>query len=174
MLKELDSLSKSLYFLSEEEVKFFESLASFIVPPGKDPEIEPGAKEVGAITYIDSTLADFPPGVQNYFRTSIKTVNDYSLTLFSKPFINLNDDEKDTVLRRLYLNPATREKIFDLRSLALESFYSDYHDPSYNGVTGWQVVHFGGKRISDMKKDWSFLKVWRDHNDLETTGGTKK
>ena len=156
--------SPKFYFLNLPEARFFEALCSIIVPEGSDPLNEPGALTVGAINYIDSTLFNFPSEVQAYFREAIDTINKHSQSQFSKEFSDLSDPDKNIVLRGLYLDPKTRELSFDLRSLALESFYSDYHDPWYEGMSGWEFVQFGGKRISDIKKDWSFLKVWKEWN----------
>ncbi len=150
------------YFLTDEEVRFFECLSSIVVPSGTDHVSEPGASEVGTVNYIDSSLYSFPKEVQEYFRGSVGVVNSSSKRLFNKEFCELSDSDKNTVLHNLFLNPTTRERAFALRSVAIEGVYSDYHDPWYNGVSGWEVVGFGGKRISDIKKDWSFLHVWKD------------
>src|SRR5579862_9017067 len=144
------------FFLSEEEAKFFKAFCSLVVPSGANPESEPGATEVGSVNYVDSTLADFPKEVQGYFRGLVAQVNDKSREMFGSDFCEITDFNKDLVLKGLFLNPKTREGIFDLRSIALEGFYSDYHDPSYTGVTPWELVKFGGNRISDLKKDWTF------------------
>ena len=90
-------------------------------------------------------------------------MNDKSKERFSKNFTDLETTDQDLVLRGLFLDPRTRERTFDLRSIALEGFYSDYHDPWYYGVTPWELVRFGGKRISDLEKDWTFLKVWKEY-----------
>lgn len=160
--KRIDTARKSYYVLTQEEVQFFECFSSFIVPSGADPKIEPGAKEVGTVHYIDSHLHEFPKEVQDYFRETIQMIEDLSRKLFVKRFRDLKDPDKNIVLRTLYLDPKTRERTLDIRSLALEGFYSDYHDPWYDGVSGWEVVGFSGKRISGIKKDWTFLKVWKD------------
>ena len=150
------------YFLTKEEYSFLESFSSFIVPSGENIKEEPGAKEVGTVNYIDSTLFDMPKEVQDHFRKSIQIVQDSAKKQFEKDFVLLMDSEKEALLKELHLDHSTRDVIFELRSLALEGFYSDYHDPAYNGKTAWEILGFGGKRISDLKKDWSFLKIWRD------------
>jgi hypothetical protein len=152
----------NFYFLSDEEASFFKALCELIVPSGKDPVNSPGAVDVGAVNYIDSTLFDFPKAVQDYYREIVKLTNEQSRQQFHEVFSRLNDSNKDVVLRNLFRDPETRERAFDLRSLVLESFYSDYHDPSYQGVTAWHAIQFEGKRISGITKDWTFLKVWRD------------
>ena len=153
---------EEFYFLSPDEAKFFQSFCELIVPSGGDPNVDPGASEVGTIHYVDSTLFDFPREVQGYFRGIVDLVNKRSVSHFQNEFSGLSTFNKNWILRDLFLDPKTRERIFDLRSLALEGFYSDYHDPSYRGVSAWELVHFEGKRISGIKKDWSFLKIWRD------------
>lgn len=154
---------KKFYFLSEEEARFFEALCNLIIPTGQDPKLSPGSIEVGSVDYVDSTLLDFPKEEQEYFRQIIDLVNKASWDKFNREFSAINDCDKSIVLKSLYLDPNTRERVFDLRSIVLEGFYSDYHDPGYRGTTAWGFIQFGGKRISDLKKDWSFLKIWRDY-----------
>jgi len=133
-----------------------------IVPEGEDPTKDPGALTVGALYYIDSVLADFPRVVQEYFEAAVRLVSEISQSKFQRLFVDLPDSDKNMILREMYLNPRSREMMLDLRSLALGGFYSDYKSPWYNGITGWEYIKFGGKRISDIKKDWTFLRVWRD------------
>jgi hypothetical protein len=153
---------QEFYFLTPDEVKFFKAFCSTIVPSGADPVSDPGAKEVGTIHYVDSTLFEFPGEVQKYFRRVVDLVNQKSVSRFQNQFSDLSTFNRNWILRELFLDPKIRERIFDLRSLALEGFYSDYHDPEYEGMTPWELVQFRGKRISGLKKDWSFLKIWRD------------
>lgn len=155
---------KAYYFLDPKEASFFESFCEFIVPSG-GASTEPGAREVGTVNYVDSTLFGFPKETQNYFRTTIGMIEDLSEKLFSKSFQDLSDSDKNVTFRAFYLDPRTRERAFDIRSLALEGFYSDYHDPWYQGVSGWEAVGYSGKRISDIKKDWTFLKIWKDRSE---------
>ena len=150
------------YFLTKDEAQFFTALGILVVPAGKDPASSPGAVEVGGVNYIDSTLFDFPKGVQEYFRGIVKLINEKSQERYRKDFASLGQPDQEFVLRSFFSDPLTRERAFDLRSIVLESFYSDYHDPSYHGITAWGAIQFEGKRISGIKKDWSFLKNWRD------------
>jgi len=154
--------NKKYYFLSEEEARFFTALSILMVPAGTNPVSSPGALEVGGVNYIDCTLFAFPKEVQEYFRGIIKLTNEKSRERFRRDFALLEDPDKEFVLKSLFSDPVTRERAFDLRSLVLEGYYSDYHDPLYNGITAWEAIKFEGKRISGIKKDWSFLKIWRD------------
>ncbi len=157
--------AERLYFLSQDEKLFFEALCEAIVPAGSDKS-DPGTLSVGGLTYIDSALYSLPKETQQYFRQAIDLVNQKCTKKFSsKNFVDLKPSERDVIIRDLLLDQTTRERMFDLRSLALEAFYSDYRDPSYKGITAWEYVEFGGKRITDLKKDWTFLKVWKDHEE---------
>jgi Gluconate 2-dehydrogenase subunit 3 len=156
------------YFLDIREVAFFEALCSTVVPEGEDPKTDPGAVTVGAVSYIDSTLFDFPKEVQAYFQGAVELVNNACRAKFRAEFADLSDSDRNIVLRDLYLDPLTMERMFDLRSLALEGFYSDYKDPWYAGVTAWQYIQFGGKRISDIRKDWTFIKLWKDWEEKQS------
>jgi hypothetical protein len=159
----LNPAGESFFFLSEEETRFFGALCDLMIPAGNDPIESPGSMQVGGLSYIDSTLSESPKEVQDYFKGVVKLVNQTARRMFlQRDLWELSDSNKDSVLRSLFLDPITRERVFDLRSLVLESFYSDYHDPSFTGKTAWEVVGFTGKRISGIKKDWSFLRVWRE------------
>lgn len=163
--------ARRFYVLSKEESEFFEALCDAIVPEGEDPKVEPGANTVGATSYIDSFLFSLPDGAKQYFREAIESLEEKCVSKFRRRFRDLTIPERNEVLKEYYLDPKTRERMFDLRSLALEGYYSDYHDPNYEGITAWQYVEFGGRRISDLKKDWSFLKVWKDHHSEQAKAG---
>jgi Gluconate 2-dehydrogenase subunit 3 len=158
---ELEVVLEHSFFLSEKETQFFEALCETIVPAG-DSEKEPGSLTVGGLTYIDSTLADMSEERKKYFRDALNELQELCRKRFSTSFSELNSEQRQTALREFYLNPQTREKMFDLRSVVLESFYSDYHSPDYHGMTAWQYVEFGGKRISDLNKDWRFVRIWKE------------
>jgi hypothetical protein len=160
-----------LYFLTDDESNFFLAICELIVPEGSDPKTDPGAATVGALSYIDSSLFGMPKESQNYFRGAIQYVNQESSKRFSRKFSGISSDEKNSLIHDLFTNSMSRERMFDLRSLVLEGFYSDYHDPSYQGPTSWDVIGFGGKRISNLSKDWTFLQVWKDS---EANHGKKK
>lgn len=152
-----------MYFLSEDEKRFFGALCETIVPSGSNPATDPGALTVGATGYIDSCLHDFSPESQRYFKSAIGALDQYRETKFSKKFAELDFEQRNRALKEFYLDPLTREKcsILDLWfwKASIQTFY---HDPKYTGKTAWEYVEFGGKRISDLKKDSSFLKIWKD------------
>ena len=102
-----------MYFLSQDEQEFFAALCETIVPAGTDERKDPGALTVGALSYIDSSLNDFPRPSQEYFRGAIKTVEDKCAKEFSKKFVELKIPERDRVLKVLFMNPKTRESVFD-------------------------------------------------------------
>jgi Gluconate 2-dehydrogenase subunit 3 len=163
--KEIENLN----FLPRDEKLFFEALCDAIVPAGSDPKVEPGALTVGGLTYIDSNLYGLPKETQHYFKQTIDLLNQKCRKRFSpsRNFAELNPSEREIILKEFYQDPTTRERMFDLRSLVLEAFYSDYHDPTYDGITAWEYLQFGGRRITELKKDWTFLKVWKDYQEKE-------
>ena len=158
----LNENNQKFYFLTESEANVFRALCESIVPAGENPAEDPGALTVGALSYIDSILSESPAGAQQFFRYSLAALDEISQRSFSKSFPNLSQADRDLAFRDLYLDRATREGMFALRAVILEGFYSDYHDPSYRGMTAWESIGFGGKRITDLKKDWSFVRAWRE------------
>jgi Gluconate 2-dehydrogenase subunit 3 len=158
----LGSRRTSTYSLSEDQIRFFKALCESIVPAGENSQGDPGAVTVGGLDYIDSVLADSSEARQAYFQGAISKLNDLCDSKYGRAFADLDSEKRDNALKDFFLNPATREQMFDLRSIALEAFYSDFKTPAYGGVTGWEYTEFGGKRISDLKKDWSFLRIWKE------------
>ena len=149
------------FFLSPQEHKLVEALVETMIPPGENLVHEPGGREVGAPNYFDSRMLDLPEPARQAFRLALKLVDDRSSESYAKTFAVLSMDERSEILRSLLTDPTTMSLVFALRAICLEGFYSDYHDPSYLGRTAWDVLEFKGKRIDGVKKDWSFLRIYR-------------
>ncbi|HEV2138146.1 MAG TPA: gluconate 2-dehydrogenase subunit 3 family protein [Nitrososphaerales archaeon] len=149
------------FFLSPQEHLLVEALVEIIVPSGEDPAFEPGGREVGAHNYFDSRMLDLPEPARQMFRSVLRQVDEESDEKFGRPFVALAPKARDSLLRSLLLDPATMAGVFAVRAICLEGYYADYRDPSYAGKTAWEILDFKGKRIDGIKKDWSFLEVYR-------------
>lgn len=155
------------YLLSEDLYRLIADIASTIVPCGKDPLTHPGAREVGAINYIDSILLSAEEGEWEMLQDILSTIKKKAKDMGGGDFVSLTNSEKIELLKSMYERSDTKDAYLFLRSLCVEGFYSDYHDPWYDGVTAWELIGFGGPRISDIKKDWSFLRIYSMYNEGE-------
>jgi len=150
------------FVLSDEEYELVESVADMIVPTGQDPKSDPGAKEVGVKNYFDSILFDLSVVRRERIRQTLGLIQQESQRMFAgRNFQTLARHEKEAVFRRFLSEGRLKERLLEVRAICIDGFYSDYHDPDYRGVTAWAWLGYEGKRISDVKKDWSFLKVHR-------------
>jgi len=148
--------------LSDEEYELVESVADMIVPTGRDPKSDPGAKEVGVKNYFDSVLLDLPLERRERIKRTLAMIQEESHTAFAgRNFQALARDEKEVVFRRFLSEGRLKGRLLEIRAMCIDGFYSDYRDPDYRGASAWEWLGYEGKRISGIKKDWSFLEVYR-------------
>ena len=147
------------YFLSKEDYEKLKLIADIMIP-GNGPE-EPGASAVGAANYIDSEYGNMSETEREELRKGIALFHDYSKRIFEKELSDLSQDEISELFKKMHTDPASRLSFLLVRSLCIMGFYSDYTDPWYDGVSAWTWMDYGGKGISGLNKDWSFLEIYR-------------
>lgn len=149
------------YGLSKKEYRLVSAIADAIIPSGSDPKLEPGAEQVGTKNYIDSIVLEFPENVRKSLSSFLMKIQEISKSEFGIEFENLPREKRVYILEKMLLDPSHKIDAFFIRALCLEGYYSDYRDPWYTGKTAWDVVGFKGKRITGIKKDFSFLEVYK-------------
>ncbi len=156
------------FALSEEEYELVGSLVETFVPSGEDREMDPGAREVGAKNYFDSELLNYLPTQRSEIRLTLSLIEEEAARLSggSGKFSELSEESRVRVVKNLISNPPTRSRLLEIRSLCLEGFYSDYRDPGYAGKSGWEWTGYEGKGITGLKKDWSFLEIYRQREGI--------
>ena len=157
------------FFLKEDQYKLIADIAETIVPSGADPLKEPGSREVGSVNYIDSVLMDAENGEIKMLDDLLDIIREEAVRMGEAELRSLSPQKQIDLLNSLFDRSDTKEAYIFLRSLCVEGFYSDYSDPGYDGVTAWKLIEFGGPRISEIEKDWSFLRI---HSD-GSKGGSK-
>ncbi|HKJ96891.1 MAG TPA: gluconate 2-dehydrogenase subunit 3 family protein [Thermoplasmataceae archaeon] len=153
------------FLLNKEDYELISDIAEAIVPSGDNPDEEPGSREVGTINYIDSVLLDAEDAEMKMLRDVLSAIRSETRRQGAVDFRELSAEKKHLLLNGLFDRGKTKDAYIFLRSLCLEGFYSDYHDPDYNGVTAWKLLEFGGPRISELDKDWSFLRIYSDSKE---------
>lgn len=147
------------FFLKKDQYELIADIAEAIVPSGPDPLKEPGARQVGAVNYADSVLLASEPDEVKMIEDLLEHIRSEAEKLGKSDFRSLSEQQKITLLNSLHDRSETKSAYIFLRALCVEGFYSDYSDPGYEGVTAWNLLEFGGPRISDLEKDWSFLEI---------------
>jgi gluconate 2-dehydrogenase gamma chain len=173
-----------LYFTSQEGAAI-EALADRIIP--SDPQT-PGGKDAGCAVYLDRQMAGpyghneghynrppYMPGAKNFgpqtkqgpaqkYRDGLAALDKYCRASFSgKPFAELDDAEKDKVLKGLEGGEVKLEgadgKPYDGKAFfeqlvkhVQEGFFAD---PIYGGnrdMVAWKMIGFPGARYNYL--DW--------------------
>jgi len=149
------------YALTLEEYEAVGALAEVIIPSGDDPSVEPGANEVGVKSFFDSTFYEMPESQQTRIRGALGLIEAMSRDMFDgRRFRDLSFAERDRVLKDMLSKGDSKQLFVELRAICVSGFYSDYRDPGYAGMGAWEWMDYGGKRITGIKKDWSFLRVY--------------
>lgn len=168
--------NQATMFFTKGQLQMTQAAVERIFP--KD-ELGPGANELGVPYYIDHQLAS-PWGINGreyrmgpfvkgeatqgdyqsihrneVFALGLVAMENASKQKYSKPFIELSDDEKDSILSSLekgeimVINGITGKSFFDLlRNLTIEGVYSD---PLYGGnknMQGWKMRKYPGNQMS--------------------------
>lgn len=138
----------ALRVLTRREAKLLDAVASRIFPTTDTP----GAREAGAIRYIDRALADAYRDLLPRYRRGLRALNRYARTKHGKPFTALSESQQDAVLNDLEAGrvagiPNGREFFDIVRHHVLEGVFCE---PSYGGnrgMAGWRLVSFPGQQF---------------------------
>lgn len=144
------STGPALTFFNDHEARTVEAVACRVIPGDAD---DPGAREVGATTYIDGALGGFYRDLQTLYRRGLEALDRRSRDLHGAPFASLTDDKQDAVLADLD-GPLQPEKTTD-QALLVEFFAvvrqhtieGTFCDPLYGGNRdgkGWRLIGFPG------------------------------
>jgi gluconate 2-dehydrogenase gamma chain len=146
----------ALMFFNEEEARTIEAITGRIIPGDAH---NPGAKEAGAVIFIDRALAGFFSHLQTFYREGIAALDQFSCSRFGRAFLDLNEGQQDEFLRSIEGGLEQRSiegALRDDRSGRLSQFFAvvyehtlegTFGDPIYGGnrdAIGWKMVGFPG------------------------------
>lgn len=138
-----------LFFLNPAEVATIDALASRILPGDDD---DPGAREMGASTYIDRALAGFAREQRNLYRAGLRELDDLCRERHGRPFRQLTESSQDALLAEL---DARHDVAADKTAALLFAVVREhvmqacFCDPAYGGNrkgAGWRLVGLPGAR----------------------------
>ena len=151
-----DHLLPALMFFNEEEARTIEAVTARIIPGDAH---NPGAKEAGAVIFIDRALAGYFSHLQIFYREGIAALDRSSRSRFGCAFLNLSESQQDELLRTIEggleqrsIEGALRDdrsgKLFQFFSVVYEhTLEGTFGDPIYGGnrdAIGWKMVGFPG------------------------------
>ncbi|PLR81263.1 gluconate 2-dehydrogenase subunit 3 family protein [Bacillus sp. V33-4] len=143
-------------YLNQEEARTIEAIASRFIP---SEENSPGAKEAGAVIFIDRSLSGFYSHLQTFYRKGLAIFEQFCEKKFGKEFIELSSEQQDSVLLdidNLRAELATAVSEIEEDELLLVQFFSvvyehtiegTFGDPIYGGNrdgVGWKMIGFPG------------------------------
>lgn len=151
-------------FFNDHEARTVDALAARIIP---GDERDPGAREAGAVVYIDRSLAGAYDDLQPLYQSGIRDLDELSRERHGAPFVELGESDQDDVLGTLDVMVEAlptehgaesdgRATVRDPRHARLSYFFAvvrehvlqgTFCDPVYGGnrdLVGWRLVGFPG------------------------------
>ena len=137
-----------LTFLFLDEADTLDALVARIVPGGDG---DPGAREMGVVTYIDRALSGPYAQYQRAYRTAIRALNAHAVREDDAPFAKLSTDAQDAIVTRLEAGDVPGIDDAGGRNLFImvwaHTVEGMFGDPAYGGnrdAAGWRLVGFPG------------------------------
>ncbi len=123
--------------LSAEQWRTLAAVQDHLFP--SEPEA-PGAVDVGAITWLHFVVSDpeFDPADRVFIRAGLLSLEKIAAEAHGGPFLVLNQQQRETVLRRMEATPDGSRWIASLLGYILEALLTD---PVYGGNpdgVGWK------------------------------------
>ena len=155
-----DNLLPTLIFFNEEEARIVEAISARIIPGNPS---NPGAKEAGAVIYIDRALAGFFNHLQTFYREGIAELDRASRSRFGSAFLDLNESQQDAFLRSIEgaleqqsvegaLRDGQAGRLSQFFAVVyqhtLEGTFGDPIDGGNRDAIGWKMVGFPGAQWS--------------------------
>jgi gluconate 2-dehydrogenase gamma chain len=167
------STSGAVTFLNTHEADTVDAVAARIIPGSAD---DPGAREAGAVVYIDRALAGAYRHLRQFYRAGLAGLDDASVDQHGRKFVDLDESQQDAVLEQLAqgeLGPAVAAERAEAGSdqvdlASLPYFFAvvrqhvvegTFGDPVYGGnrdTVGWRMVGFPGARWGYGEKEMQY------------------
>jgi gluconate 2-dehydrogenase gamma chain len=139
------SIAPGCRVLTVEQARLVDALAEQIVPA----DDYPGAKEAGAVAFIDRVLAGpYGKSYKEHYEHGMSLVDEVSRKRFDKKFVSLTGDQQISILKALEYGEAAGEpgKAFFrlLWEHTMEAYYGDPRHGGNRGEASWKMINFAG------------------------------
>ena len=154
-------------FFNHDEAATIAAFTERLMPgaPGK-----PGARDAGALNYIDLALAGAYADLQDFYRRGLAQLEEHCRKIHNESFVRLATTRQDDVIRTLeegkagaFTWPTAQEFFNTIRTHTMEGMFAD---PIYGGnkeFAGWRLVGFPGAQPvftpADMQSRQAFTRA---------------
>ena len=151
--------AEGFQFFTPEEADTFEAIAARIWPGDED---DPGAREAGAVHYVDRALAGPYAELQHAYRVALDHLEQTAQQRFGDSFVQLDEEQQDSLLAELEELEEGDDPLQDMPGRQLElglgpestfemfrkhTMEGVFADPMYGGnrdFAGWRAVNYPG------------------------------
>ena len=136
-----------LQFFTADEADLVEAITARLVPVD---DSGPGAREAGALIYIDRAVAGYFSSLQVFYREGFAAIDALAQRRHRKAFTALGEAEQDTILRAIETpqGPDGSERLAQFFAVIHEhTIEGMFGDPVYGGnrdFVGWRMIGFPG------------------------------
>ena len=154
-------------FFNQRDAATIAAFTERLMPgaPGK-----PGARDAGALNYIDLALSGAYADLQDFYRRGLAQLDAYCRNTYKEPFRLLGAARQDEAIAALeegkatgFTWPTAQEFFNTLRTHTMEGMFAD---PVYGGnkdFAGWRLVGFPGAQAlftpADMQSKQAFTRA---------------
>jgi len=133
--------------LTSHQVETLGAIADQIIPPDQDL----GARDAGAVRYIDGVLAGDQKGKRPLYAAGIAGIDESSRKMFGKEFIKLEFDAQTQVLKAIeqgnaqgdtWKKQSRQQFFFTVWQHVLEGFYGPPEHGGNKDYVSWKMVGF--------------------------------
>lgn len=152
--------------LTVEETEILDAMVARLIP---NDEHGPGAREAGAIDYIDRELGGALAESRDAYRTGLAALDRYSQYSRGARFVELSEEEQDSVLFDVQTGGATGAgagfagssgSFFNM--VRSHTWQATFGDPFYGGnrdYIGWRLIRYPGPRRAVSDEDQARLEA---------------
>jgi hypothetical protein len=142
-----EGLAPGMKVLTARQAATLEAIAEQIIPADSDP----GARQTGAVNYIDAVLAGYQSEKAPLYAAGLQGTDETSQLLFGHNFVDLEFDQQTAVLKAMEEGSAPGEtwKAFSSQEFfaavwnhILEDFYGPSKQGGANKFASWKMVGF--------------------------------
>ncbi len=152
--------------LTAAETELLSAMVDRLIP---SDDMGPGALEAGALRYIDRALSEAESDSVEAYRIGLAALDRYARYSRGAPFLELSDEDKDSVLIDVQLGGATGAGVGFVGSsgaffnmVKSHTWQGVFGDPMYGGnidFIGWDLIGYPGARMRVSEQDQRELEA---------------
>ncbi len=146
-----------LQVLTAEEAAIFEAIAARFWPGSAD---DPGAREAGAVYYLDRALAQAYAGLQGVYRRGLQAADAAARARYGAGIAHLSPDHLDALLTLMeaghieeFMDPGASQFFTLCLTHTMEGVFSDPVHGGNRDFAGWKAVGYPGPHYTYTEAD---------------------